>query len=180
MRIELVTDRLELVDADALLLPVDGQLCRLGGAATNAIRAALDPEERAEELEYLEEELARLRPPPHPQANVIGGVARWGSILVSAAYPHNVDGAIHGAADCARMLRAAIPQAIAVAETAQLGSIAAALIGTAYRMTAEQAVRAFVDALAAAKASDIVVRWSLPDDEHRQLARTACERLGLA
>ena len=179
MRVDIVSERLELVDAAALLLPVDGQLCRLGGAATGAIRATLDPEERAEELEYLEEELARLRPLAHPQARMIGGVGRWESIIVSAAYPHNVDGAIHAPSDCARMVRAAIPQALACAGTAGITSIAAALIGTAYRMTAEQAVRAFVDGLAAARASDVTVRWSLPDEEHRALARSACQLVGL-
>jgi hypothetical protein len=51
--IDIVEDPVELVDADALLLPVDGQICRLGGA--------------------------------HPQARAIDGVARWGTIVVSAA-----------------------------------------------------------------------------------------------
>jgi hypothetical protein len=93
--VEILAARVEHVDADALLLPVDGTICRLGGATAGALRAALTPEERAEELEYLEDELARLRPLPHPQARAIDGVARWKTIIVSAAYPHNVDGIVY-------------------------------------------------------------------------------------
>jgi hypothetical protein len=177
MRLEIIADPVELVDADALLLPVDGQLCRLGGASATALRRALAPDERADELDYVETELARLRPLPHPQARLIDGVARWKHLLVSAAYPHNVDGALHTPEACARMIRSALPAALAAA--AELGSIAATLIGTAYRMPADLAVRAFLDGLAAAARSDVRVRWSLPDPEHRALAEAARRRLGI-
>ena len=176
--IELCDARVEHVDADALLLPVDGQLCRLGGATASALRAALDPDERADELEYVEHELAQLRPLAHPQARVIDGIARWRKLVVSAAYPHNVDGAVFDAHDCARMIRAALPEAIVVAAPKGITTLAATLIGTAYRIPLDLAVRAFVDGVAAAK-SPIVVRWSLPDDAARELAREAARRVGL-
>lgn len=76
LALEIVDDRIELVEADAILLPVDGQVCRLGGAVANALRLALPPEERADEMEYVEDELSRMRPLPHPQARAIDGVAR--------------------------------------------------------------------------------------------------------
>lgn len=176
--IEIVEQRVELIEADALLVPVDGQLCRLGGAAAGALRAALSPDERDDELEYVEHELSQLRPLPHPQARAIDGVARWKRLVVSAAYPHDVDGAVFAPDDCARMIRAAIPQAIAAVEDAGLGFLAATLIGTAYRMPADLAVRAFVDGLAAA-GHRVTLRWSLPDAQHRELAIAACRRLSL-
>lgn len=179
LQLELVELTVERIEADALLLAVDGQLCRLGGAAAGALRLALAPEERADELEYVEDQLARLRPVPHPQARLIDGVARWRKLLVSAAYPHNVDGVIHTPDDCARMIRNAIPAALALAEAHQLASVAATWIGTAYRMSAELAVRAFADGLRTAAAHHVIVRWSLPDATHRQLAAAAAARIGI-
>lgn len=178
--IEIVAARVERVHADALLLPVDGAICRLGGAAAGAVRAALAPDERAEEMEYLEDELARLRPLPHPQARAIDGVASWKTLIVSAAYPHNVDGIVYAPDDCARMLRAAIPRAIGLAAELGLASIAATLIGTAYRMSVDQAIRAFSDGLAGAAHHPIRVYWSLPESTHRDLAEVACRQRGLA
>lgn len=179
LQLEIVEVPVEQVDASALLVPVDGQLCRLGGAAASALRLALPADQRADELEYIEDELARLRPIPHPQARLIDGVARWSQLLVSAAYPHNVDGVIYTPDDCARMLRNAIPAALALAEADELASVAATLIGTAYRMSAELAVRAFVDGLRAAFTHHVLVRWSLPDATHRQLAAVAAARVGI-
>lgn len=179
MTLEIHATRVELIDADALLVPVDGDLCRLGGASAGALRAALPPEDRAAEMEYLEEELARLGPLAHPSAAVIDGVARWGKLVVSAAYPHNVGGIVYSPQDCARMIRSALPVAIAVANAQGIASIAATLIGTAYRMPVDLAVRAFADGLAAAR-EPVVVRWSLPDAEARALAVAAAQRLGLA
>jgi hypothetical protein len=129
VRLEIHDARVELIDADALLLPVDGQLCRLGGASASALRAALPAEERAEEMEYVEEQLSRLKPLAHPSAAVIDGVARWSKVLVSAAYPHNVDGVVHSPQDCARMIRSALPVAIALAQEQSINSLAATLIG---------------------------------------------------
>jgi hypothetical protein len=130
-------------------------------------------------MEYLEDELARLRPLPHPQARAIDGVARWKTIIVSAAYPHNVDGIVYSPDDCARMLRAAVPHAVALAAELGLASIAATLIGTAYRMSVDQAIRAFVDGLAGAARHPIRVCWSLPESAHRELAEVACRQRGL-
>jgi hypothetical protein len=176
VRLEITGARVELVDANALLVPVDGKLCRLGGAAASALRLALADDERVDEMEYVEDALAQLRPLPHPEARVIDGVARWKHLVVSAAYPHDVDGATFSPTDCARMLRAALPSACAAAAEAGIEVLAATLVGTAYRMPADLAVRAFVDGIASANAA-ITVRWSLPDDAHRQLASAACQRI---
>jgi hypothetical protein len=179
LEVELVDDRVELVDAAAILLPVDGQICRLGGAVASGLRTALAPDERADEIDYIEHELARLRPLAHPHAKAIGGVARWSTIIVSAAYPHDVDGARFSPDDCARMVRGALPVVLALADELALPTLAATLIGTAYRMPADLAVRAFVDGLTVAKGRAVRVRWSLPDADHRRLAEVACRRLGL-
>jgi hypothetical protein len=176
IELEILPERVELIDADALLLPVDGALCRLGGATAGALRAALPADERTDEMAYVEEELARLRPLRHPEARVIEGVARWGKLVVSAAYPHNVDGAVFGPADCARMVRAALPAACAAAASTGVQVLAATVIGTQYRMPADLAVRAFLDGLLAATSS-LTVRWSLPDPAHRALATDAWSRL---
>lgn len=117
-----------------------------------------------------------MRPLRHPDARVIDGVARWTKLVISAAYPHNVDGAVFGAAECARMVRAAVPAACAAAARAGVRTLAATVIGTQYRMPADLAVRAFVDGLVATTSS-ITLRWSLPDAAHRQLATDAWSRL---
>jgi hypothetical protein len=176
VRLEIVDTRVEHVDAEALLVPVDGQLCRLGGAAGSALRLALPDDERADEIEYIEDALARLRPLLHPEARVIDGVARWKHLVVSAAYPHDVDGVTFSPTDCARMLRVALQSACAAAAEAGIEVLAATLIGTAYRMPADLAIRAFVDGISSAHA-ELTVRWSLPDEAHRRLASAACQRV---
>jgi hypothetical protein len=77
------------------------------------------------------------------------------------------------------MLRAAVPQAVALAAELGLASIAATLIGTAYRMSVDQAVRAFADGLAGAAKHPIRVCWSLPQSTQRELAAVACRQRGL-
>ena len=142
LEVSIVAERIELVDADAILLPVDGQICRLGGAVASGLRLALSPDERADEMDYV------------------------------------VDGAVASPDDCARMVRSAVPVAIALAAELQLASLAAPLIGTAYRMPPDLAIRAFADGLAAASKHPVHLQWSLPDPSYRQVARTAGERLG--
>jgi RNA polymerase sigma factor (TIGR02999 family) len=133
-------------------------------------------DERADEMQYIEDELTRLRPLRHPDAVAIDGVARWNKLVISAAYPHNVDGAVFSANDCARMIRAALPVACDIAARAGVQALGATLIGTAYRMPADLAIRAFVDGLAAASAT-LTVCWSLPDATHRDLAIGAWQRV---
>jgi hypothetical protein len=70
------------------------------------------------------------------------------------------------------MVRSAVPVAIALAAHLQLPSLAATLIGTAYRMPPDLAIRAFVDGIAAASKHSIHVRWSLPEPIYREVART--------
>lgn len=179
LTLEISDARVEHIAADALLVPVGGQLCRLGGATASAMRAALPADERADEMQYVEDELLRLRPLPHPQARAIDGVARWSTLIISAAYPHNVDGAAFSGDDCARMLRAALPRAIAIAAEHGVTTLAATLIGTQYRMTAEHAIRAFVDGIAGARTA-LRLCWALPESAHRELAAAAARRVGLA
>jgi hypothetical protein len=178
VKLEIHDARVEGIAADGLLLPVDGLLCRLGGATASALRAALQPDDRADEMEYVEEELARLRPLHHPAAAVVDGVARWSKLVVSAAYPHDVNNVVHAPQDCARMIRQALPVAIALAHEHEIPALAATLIGTAYRMPVDLAARAFVDGLAAARAA-VIVRWSIPEPAYRETALAAARRVGL-
>ena len=110
-----------------------------------------------------------MQPLPHPEARTIDGVARWQHLVVCAAYPHSVDDVLVTPEQCAAMVRRALPEALMVADAVQAQSLAAALIGTAYRMPAELAIRAFLDGVTAAR-SRVVVKWSLPDPAHRALA----------
>lgn len=181
LRMQLVIEVRDVQDvaADALLVPVDGALCRLGGAPAAALRAALPADERDDELEYVSEALARLRPLAPGAARVIDGVARWSWLVVSAAYPHDVDGRTYPPAACAAMLRAAMPAAVDAASAAGAASLAMTVIGTAYRMPGDVAVRAQVDGLAAAAPTALRVHWTFRDGVLALVARAAAARVGL-
>jgi hypothetical protein len=175
----MVAASVETIPADALLVPVDGALCRLGGAPATALRAALPPDERDDELTYVSEALARLRPLADTDARAIDGVARWSHLIVSAAYPHNRDGHLYSPAECATLLRRAIPRALAAAEGAHVGTLAMTVIGTAYRMPGDIAVRAQLDGVAAARDRSLRVVWAFRDEALLAIARAAAQRLGL-
>lgn len=181
LRVVLEPYEVQHVEADALLLPVDGAVCRLGGGAARGLRAALASDERDEELGDLEDRLERLRLIPSSEARLVEGVARWRWIVVSAAYAHNVDGRLVGPSESAARVRAALPRALSVAVAVGEGlrSLTMTLVGTAYRMPVELAVCAEADGLAAARNLDLAVRWSLPRPVEIDLAREACERRGL-
>lgn len=180
LRLALVVGEFQDQPADALLVPVDGALCRLGGAAAAALRAALPDDERADELDYVADALARLRPLRDGDARVIDGVARWSSLVVSAAYPHSKDGQVVTPDACATMLRAAMPAAVTAAAAAGAASLAMTAIGTAYRMPGELAVRAQLDGLAAARATAVQVTWAFRDAALHAAAVIGARRLGLA
>jgi hypothetical protein len=167
------------VDADALLVPVDGALCRLGGASAIALRAALTPEERDDELTYVTDELLAMRPLADGDARVLSDVARWRWLVVSAVYPHDVDGRVHTPAVCAARLRVALPRAFEIATAAGASSIAMTVIGTAYRIPGDLAVRAQADAIAAARGLGLRVVWTFRDAALLDEARAAAVRLGL-
>jgi O-acetyl-ADP-ribose deacetylase (regulator of RNase III) len=179
MIVELLDAKLQDVEAEALLHPVDGLACVLGGAATQAIRAALPPDERMDELEDLEVRMKELKPLSDGDARVIEGVARWNWIVVSAAYPHNAGDRIFTPEDCAARVRTALANAFQMAGDHQIKSIAVPLIGTQYRMPVATAVNAFADGLASARDCGIRVLWCAPDVEALALATAACARLGL-
>jgi hypothetical protein len=170
----------EAIDAEALLLPVDGRLCVLGGAATNAIRAALAADEIESELEFLTHQLKTLRPLADGDARVIDGVARWSRIVVSAAYPHNVNDKLFSMGDCARILRVSIGKAIEATERADLRSLAMTVIGTSHRLTPDLATSAIADGIASARKSSVMVRWAIPDSAIRTMALAHSQRLGLS
>lgn len=180
LRLTLALADAQALDAQALLVPVDGAICRLGGAAAAALRAALAPEERDDELEYVTDQLERMRPLVDGEARVIDGVARWSHLVVSAAYPHDVNDRHFTPDDCAARLRVALPRAFEVAAVAAgIDSLVMSVIGTAYRIPGDLAVRAQADALAAAARVDLHVRWAFREPSLLAEARTAAARLGL-
>jgi hypothetical protein len=179
IELEIIHADVQAIAADALLVPVDGVICRLGGAAASAIRASLPAEERVDELEYVEDMLARLRPLPTGGARAIEGVGRWRWLVISAAYPHNVDGRLFSATECAAILRSALPEAVRACAETGARSVAMTVIGTAYRMPGDVAVRAQVDGLAAAADVDVRVLWAFREAELVEVARAAAARVGL-
>lgn len=160
-------------------MPVDGAICRLGGAAAIALRAALDPEERDDELEYVSDQLERMRPLADGDVRVIDGVARWSHLVISAAYPHDVNDRHFTPEVCAARLRIALPRAFEAAAAAGVRSLAMTVIGTAYRIPGELAVRAQADAIAAASRVDVHVMWAFREEPLLAIARAAVARLGL-
>jgi O-acetyl-ADP-ribose deacetylase (regulator of RNase III) len=169
----------QTLDAQALLVPVDGAICRLGGAAASALRAALDAGERDDELEYVGDQLERMRPLADGEARVIDGVGRWSHLVVSAAYPHDVNDVIFTSDACAARLRVALPRAFEAAAAAGVRSLAMTVIGTAYRIPGDLAVRAQADAIAAAARVDLHVLWAFREASLLEVARAAVARLGL-
>ena len=179
LRLTLALADAQTLDAEALLVPVDGAICRLGGAAAAALRASLDPAERDDELEYVSDQLERMRPLADGDARVIDGVARWSHLVVSAVYPHDVNDRHHTSDACAARLRVALPRAFEAAAIAGVGSLVMTAIGTAYRIPGDLAVRAQADALAAAVRIDLHVVWAIRDAPLLEVARAAVARLGL-
>ncbi len=180
MHLELTDRPAQDIDADTLLFPVDGRRPAPGGGVIRAIRASLsadDAESMRDELDFLDEELAALRLPDGGAA-MLTGVGRWDQLLVSAAYPHNVNGALFEPPQYMDLIRRALPHALEFAESdptltvggrptdqpATIRRVTMTLIGTAYRVSMEQSVRAIGDALIAAHRAGRSqhVIWSLP------------------
>ncbi len=197
LTLRLTAEPAETIDADTLLLPVDGQRPALGGGAARAIRAslsALPSGERLEELRLVDDELAALRLSPH-DAGIIVGVGRWEHLLVSAAYPHNAADRIHSPEACASMMRTALPRALTVAatgrplhldgrptdQTVRIARVALTLIGTAYRVSLRRSVAALVGGLVEARDAGVGldVVWSLPMEGALDAAREEARRAGL-
>jgi hypothetical protein len=120
-----------------------------------------------------------MRPLASGAARAIEGVARWRWLVVCATYPHDVDGRTYDAAACAAMLRAAMPAAAVAAAQAGARTLAMTVVGTAYRMPGDLAVRAQVDGLASAAVTGLRVVWAFRDAKLVDIARAAAARVGL-
>ena len=73
------------VAADALVVPVDGVVCRLGGAVARAILKSVPREERLELREDIDAELDGWKPIPDGDARALEGRGRWARFIVAAA-----------------------------------------------------------------------------------------------
>jgi O-acetyl-ADP-ribose deacetylase (regulator of RNase III) len=120
-----------------------------------------------------------MRPLADGEARVIDGVARWSHLVISAAYPHDVNDQHFSPEACAARLRVALPRAFEAAATAGVRSLAMTVIGTAYRIPGDLAVRAQADAIAAAARIDLNVLWAFREAPLLEVARAAAARLGL-
>lgn len=100
--------------------------------------------------------------------------------MISAAYPHDVNDRHFTPDDCAARLRVALPRAFETAAAAGVRSLTMTVIGTAYRIPGDLAVRAQADALAAAARIDLRVLWAFREAPLVDAARAAIARLGLA
>jgi hypothetical protein len=159
---------IEDVEADALLVPVDAHARKdgrpvLGGAALAGARAwlkrdGLTPEDIVEAVAALEEAV----PTEWPGAGgafVIDGVARWQHVVVADCFAHNAGGGMFSAAEMAGVVASGVRAAVAAAGAARLASLASTLVGTATRLTVEQAARAF----ATAQSAPLDVIIAVPD-----------------
>jgi hypothetical protein len=108
------------VEAEALVLPVDGRICVIGGtAAASALKSSFEPEDRVEEFRAVEDAARALRSRPGGfppgTAALIDGASRWSYLVVVAALLHQMNDTAFGEADHARTLHRALVGALSVA-----------------------------------------------------------------
>jgi hypothetical protein len=189
MRLALVLGDVALAGARALVLPVDGAICRLGSAAGRALLATLPREERLEAREMLEDDLVRLRPIPPGEARLVPGCGAFDHVVVAAALLHPLADGRGSRSEMRFVLRRAVASALEVGREHGLPSVAMTAIGDTrvvlgdadgHRLPARSAVDAVAEGLAAARAYPGEVAWCFVEEEKLAFAREACERLGLA
>lgn len=79
---------------------------------------------------------------------------------------------------CAARLRHALPNAFEVAARSGIRTLGLTVIGTAYRMPGELAVRAQMDAIARAPA-ELHIVWAFRESALLEVARAAAARVGI-
>jgi hypothetical protein len=178
MKITLLQEDINGVSADGLVLPVDGQICVIGGtAAARALKASFaaeaeDEEEQFELYGYAEEDVLRLRPLAHGQCRIIEGNDRWPHLVVVAAFYHNVDGVVFSAGQACTLLTNAVHSVVRASAGRGIDTIAMTLMGTTYRVSARESIAAMSEGLAASRRENIEVKWCiLRDQDYRYAAK---------
>ena len=139
----------------------------------------LGSEEQIEFYEGIEDDVKRLRPLPHGAARVIDGNETWPWLVVIADLPHHVNDVIFTPAQFSSILKTGIANGINESLNRELKSIALTLIGTTYRITADQSIKAIAEGLAAARRGNIKVHWCILNNHHLELAQRTCKHLNL-
>ena len=185
MKLNLLQQDIKEVSADGLILPCDGNICVIGGtAAAKALKASFanEAEDNEEQIEFyvgIEDDVKRLRPLPHGTARIIDGNETWPWLVVIAVLPHHVNDVIFTPAQFSTILKTGIANGINGSLNRELKSVALTLIGTTYRITADQSIKAIAEGLSAARRGNIEVNWCILDNRHFELAKRTCRYLNL-
>jgi len=154
-----------------LLVPVDGQICILGGTvAAKALKASLPKEDRQELWDYLERDVKKLCPMEHGEARVIPGDGNWEWLVVVAAVPHHSNDAIFSKAQFSSILKRSTVNGIKASLAHDLESITMTVIADSYRLPTEIAIRSMMEGLYECRKEDISVEWCILDREKFDLA----------
>ena len=138
MQIHLCSEKISNLKADGLVLPVDGNICVIGGtAAAKALKESFadeteSREEQMEMYEYSEEDVKSLRPLQHGKAKVILGNDTWKHLVVIAVQPHHANDQIFSQEQFCQILRSGMANGIAESIKMGLKSIALTLISDSY------------------------------------------------
>ena len=180
MKIRLTFDDIANVNADGLVIQVDGSQCDLGGpAASKALKYSIDSEDRMEIFGYLENDVKKLRPLKHGGAKIIHGEGAWEYLVIIAAVPHHVNDVIITQSQFASILEKSIFNCVIESHKMRLKSIAMTTIGTGYRLSPELSISSIVKGLYTNRRLDIEVVWCFIDEKQFTLAKKCCEGFNL-
>ena len=185
MKVCLCSEKVSNLKADGLVLPVDGNICVIGGTAgAKALKESFadeteSSEEQMEMYEYSEDDVKALRSLPHGKAKVILGNDTWKYLVVIAVQPHHVNDQIFSEEQFCQILRSGVANGISESVRNGLKSIALTLISNSYRISSNMSVSSIAEALSLCRKEDIDVYWSIIDQQNMELAKTMCGYLGL-
>ena len=185
MNIHLCSEKISNLKADGLVLPVDGNICVIGGTAgAKALKESFadeteSREEQMEMYEYSEDDVKALRPLPHGKAKVILGNDTWKYLVVIAVQPHHVNDQIFSEEQFCQILRSGLVNGINESIKKGLNSIALTLISNSYRISSSMSVTSIAEGLSLCRAKKIDVYWSIIDKNNMELAKKVCGYLDL-
>ncbi len=135
MRLIIQNDDIRNAQTDGLVVPVDGQICILGGTvAAKALKASLPEDDRDDLWDYLERDVKKLCPMAHGGARVIPGDGKWEWLVVVAAVPHHSNDVIFSKEQFASILKKSVLNGIKASLANDLKSIAMTVIADSYRL----------------------------------------------
>jgi hypothetical protein len=170
LKITLLQENISHVVADGLVLPVDGQICAIGGtAAANALKASFVKEtdsidEQMELYSYIEADIARLRPIQHGHSVIMEGNETWRRLVIVAAFYHNVNDTIFSPQQSADLISLAIQNGVKESVKQHIKTITMTLMGTSYRVSSRESILAISKGLSAVKGEEIEVKWCILEE----------------